>query len=197
MFSYFWATLITFGFYIRVVLHALSPSSFSVFRGNVQFLSFAFERVSSLPCSRSSIEYIWPVFLFVWHYFGARFSVSWVTWIETRHRQTTGSERQKKKREDRRRGKSEGDNEGLIAITFYSSDCAVRVASSQERAHHRRRDAFSFHAHPTFILLESGVGVGDTFCFVPVVGNLPITSALGRLIYTLIAYLRWWKCPSI
>lgn len=98
MFSYFWATLITFGFYIRVVLHALSPSSFSVFRGNVQFLSFAFERVSSLPCSRSSIEYIWPVFLFVWHYFGARFSVSWVTWIETRHRQTTGSERQKKKR---------------------------------------------------------------------------------------------------
>ena len=58
---------------------------------------------------------------------------------------------------DRRRGKSEGDNEGLIAITFYSSEAGPRQV---KRAHYHR-DAFSFHA-PNFHSSGERDGGGQT-----------------------------------
>ena len=71
-------------------------SSFSVFRGNT--VSLAVERVSSLSCRRSSIEYIWLVFLFAWLYFGGLF-FRFPGWRELRQ----GKERQLEKQSTRGR----------------------------------------------------------------------------------------------
>ena len=149
MFSCFWATLITvFGFYVV-------PAPF-LYLEAIQFrwllnvcLHFPVDAAASSIFDLFSFSLD---FILGDSFFG--FSVFWVTWIETKAKK----DRKNKTQEGgRRRGKSEGDNEGLIAITFYSSEAGPRQV---KRAHYHR-DAFSFHA-PNFHSSGERDGGGQT-----------------------------------